>query len=102
MVHEKCKSNAASKLLQKEINSHFVNPFTNKIDLKTLVKHLYEKDEFEIHELKIDMLDDSDFSENQLIMTVDFDNHSEESGKFILTPKKAKRKRKVKARHTSI
>ena len=79
------------------------NPFTNKIDLKILAKHLHEKDEFENYELEIDVFDDSDFSDNQLIVTVDFDSYSEGSDKFILThTKKEKHKRKATARSTSV
>ena len=43
LVHKRQKSNAVAELLQKETNAHFVNLFTNKIDLKMLVKHLHKK-----------------------------------------------------------
>ena len=89
MEHKRHKSNAAAKLLQKEANAHFVNPSTNKIDLKMLTKYLHEKDEFKNCILEHDMLDDSDFSDNQLIMTT-------------CLPKNAKHKRKVKAGFTSV
>ena len=48
------------------------------------------------------MLDDSDFSDNKLIMTMDFDSCSEESDELILVPKKSKRKQKVKAGSASV
>ena len=53
MVHKRKESNVVAELLQKETNAHFVNLFTNKIDLKMLVKHLHEKDEFENDGLEI-------------------------------------------------
>ena len=67
MVHKQCKSLATAELLWKETNTHFINPQTNKIDLKLLAKHLKEKDENANLELEIDFLDDSSYSDNQFI-----------------------------------
>ena len=101
MSHKRHKSNATSELLQKETKFHFVNALTNKIDLKMFVKHLHEKDEFENCEIEIDVFDDSDFYDNQL-MTADFNSYGEESDKFVLTQKKVKRKRQIKAGSTCV
>ena len=67
MAHKRCKSLVTAELLRKETNTHFINPQTNKIDLKLLAKHLKEKDENANLELEIDFLDDSSYSDNQFI-----------------------------------
>ena len=67
MVDKRFKSQAAAGLLSKETNVHFINPFTNKIDLKMFTEHLFEKDEHANLELDPSMFDDVSFSDNQFV-----------------------------------
>ena len=46
---------------------HFINPQTNKIDLKLFAKHLKEKDKNANLELEIDFPVDSSYLDNQFI-----------------------------------
>ena len=53
MVHKQYKLLVAAELLRKEINIHFINLQTNKIDLKLFTKYHKEKDNNANLELEI-------------------------------------------------
>ena len=94
MVFKRHKSAAAAELLQKETNLHFVNPFTFEIDLETFTKCLCEKDENADFELSCNFLDDSSYSDNQLLSSFkhfsDADNESSSPAHISKNSKKRK------------
>ena len=67
MVFKSFKSAAIADIIRKETNAHFLNPQTNKIDLKMFTKHLLEKDEYADFEINNNEFEDSSCSENQLL-----------------------------------
>ena len=95
MVYKGCTSNAAAELLRKETNVHFVNPCTNKIDLKMFTKHLCEKDEHANDELDNYFLDCSSFSDDQLINDIESSSSDTSDEKCVNTFSKSKKKRRV-------
>lgn len=92
MVHKRYKS-AAAESLRKETNAHCVNPSAFKIDLRSCTHHMHSKDENADFELSCNFLDDSSFSDNQMLSAFKhFSDADDESCSSDCTCKSAKMK----------
>ena len=93
MVYKSFKSAAIADIIRKETNVHFLNPQTNKIDLKMFTKHLHEKDEYADFELNNNEFEDSSCSDNQLLS---YNYFSSEADIESLSSEKEKPAKKAK------
>ena len=102
MVHKRHKSLAVAELLSRETNSHFLNPQTNKIDIKLFTKNLHRKDEHADIDLKNRPFDESSLSDNQFLRNLTFDSDADDesasSNQEITQAKNANKKQKVTPR----
>ena len=76
-------------MLHKETNFYFLNPHTNKIDLKIFTKYLLEKDEHANFELSNYAFNNSNYLDNQLLSYnyLSTDTSNESSSLEEKTPK---------------
>ena len=82
MDNKRIKSKAlAESLASADTNIHFINPRTNKIDMKLFSQHLAKKQDVAELDVNLNPLDDSSHSDNMLISnaTINADYNSESS-----------------------
>ena len=82
MVCKRFKSSAAASLLKANENINYINPATNRIDIKSYAKHLCEKDETADYEINVNPLIDSSDSECMLLKNV-LDSSSESDSDLL-------------------
>lgn len=100
MACKRCRSNAASKLLNASENINFLNPSARKIDMKMLTKHLCEKDEHAHIDFELNPLQDSEDSDNILMSHLNDSSDENSSDNLALHSSscctKSPKKRKVR------